>query len=168
MEFNRYVLREGKPGDRQRKILEKLQGREIVSTRYVDEDCLYTLGLYHSFFHLDNILGLHDTFTRKEPTFERLTREFLSSLIYLVHPDTASTVSTVKFRQFNVEYEYSTDELAALLGIPHGDGAICETPLDSEWSTDAFSFWRQLSNSSINSFEGILASLIHNPAIRIF
>ena len=111
---------------------------------------------------------MHDIFTRKEPTFERLTREFLSSLIYLVHPDTASTVGTVKFRLFNVEYEYSTDELAALLGIPHGDGAICETPLDSEWSTDAFSFWRQLSNSSINSFEGVLASLIHNPTIRIF
>lgn len=140
MEFNEYVLRKGKPGDRQRKILEKLQGREIVSTRYVDEDCLYTLGLYHSFFHLADILGLHDIFTRKEPTFERITQEFLSSLIYLVHPDTASTVGMVKFRMFNVEYEYSTDELAALLGISHGDGSICETPLDSEWSTDAFSF----------------------------
>ena len=50
MEFKGYVLHEGKPRDQQRKILEKLQGREIVSTRHVDEDFLYTLGLYHFFF----------------------------------------------------------------------------------------------------------------------
>ena len=30
-----------------------------------------------------------------------------------------------------VEYEFSTNELAGLLGIPHGEGAICEAPLDS-------------------------------------
>ncbi|KAI5390333.1 hypothetical protein KIW84_075589 [Lathyrus oleraceus] len=69
---------------------------------------------------------------------------------------------------FAVEYQFSTDELASLLGIPHREGAICEAPLDSEWSVEVFSFWERLSNTSINSFEGVLASTIHNPAIRVF
>ena len=168
MEFDGFILREGKPGERQRKILERLQGRDIVSTRYVDEDCLYTLGIYHSIFHLLDIVGLHNIFARKEPTFERLTKEFLSSLIYTVSPNTASTVGTVKFRLFNAEYVYTTDELADLLGVPFGDGAICEAPTDSAWAVDAFSFWHRLSNTTINYFEGILASTIHNPAIRVF
>jgi len=131
MEFNGFILRGGKPGDRQRKIIERLQNREILPTRYVDENCLYTLGIYHSIFHLLDNLGLHNFFSNKEPTYERLTIEFLSSLIYIVNPNTASTVGTVRFRMFAVEYEFSTDELASLLGIPHGEDAICEAPLDS-------------------------------------
>ena len=104
MEYDGYILCEGKPGERQQKIVERLHWRDIISTRYVDEDYLYTIGLYHSIFHMLDILGLHDIFARKEPTFERLTREFLSSLIYIVNPNTASTVSTMKFQMFNVEY----------------------------------------------------------------
>lgn len=97
----------------------------------MDNNCLYTLGIYHSVFHLLDLLGLHTIFVNREPTFERLTVEFLSSLIYIVSPNTASTVGIVKFRIFAVEYEYSTNKLAGLLEIPHGEGAICETPLDS-------------------------------------
>ncbi|KAI5444245.1 hypothetical protein KIW84_012750 [Lathyrus oleraceus] len=116
MEFNRYILREGKLGDRQRKIIERLQNREILPTS----------------------------------------------------PNTTSTVGTVKIQMFAVEYEFSTNELAGLLGIPHGEGAIYEAPLDSNWSVEVFSFWQRLSNTSINSFEGILALTIHNPTIRVF
>ena len=95
MEFNGFILREGKPRDRQRKIIERLQNREILPTRYVDDNCLYTLGIYHSIFYLLDNLGLHSIFSNKEPTFERLTIEFLSSLIYIVNPNTASTIGTV-------------------------------------------------------------------------
>ncbi|KAI5399612.1 hypothetical protein KIW84_064802 [Lathyrus oleraceus] len=88
MEFNGYILREGKPGDRQRKIIERLKNREILPTRSVrNSSC---------------------------------------------------------------------------------GSAICEAPLDSNWSVEVFSFWQRLSNTSINSFEGILASTIHNPTIRVF
>jgi hypothetical protein len=69
---------------------------------------------------------------------------------------------------FNVEYEYTTDALAGLLGMPYGECAICETPLDAEWALKAFNFWNRLSNVALTSFEGILASTIHNPTIRIF
>jgi hypothetical protein len=168
MEFNDTTLRQGKPDERQNKILQILQTREILATRYVDEDCLYTLGTYHSVFHMLDNVGLHDIFASKSPTYDTLTREFLSSLIYIVHPGTASTVGTVYFRMFNVEYEYITDALTGLLGMPYGDGAICETPLDAEWAVETFTFWNRLSNVNVTSFEGILASNIHNLAIRIF
>jgi hypothetical protein len=168
MEFNNIILHGGKPGERQNKILQKLQTREILATRYVDEDCLYTLGTYDSVFHMLDNLGLHDISASKAPTYDRLNRGFLSSLIYTVYPGTASTVGTVYFRMFNVEYEYTTDALAGLLGMPYGEGAICETPLDAEWALEAFTFWNRLSNVAVTSFEGILASNIHNPTIRIF
>lgn len=86
---------------------------------------------------LDN-LGLHNIFERKEPTYERLTREFLSSLIYNISPNTASTTDTMQFRMFNVEYEYTTDYLVGLLGFPHGESVVYEAPIDSNWSTNAF------------------------------
>lgn len=116
---------------------------------------------------LDN-LGFHDIFIRKEPTFEYLTREFLSSMIYNVHPNTARTSSTIQFRMFNVEYQYTTNELACLLDFPYGEGALYETPLDSEWSSEAFEFWRKLTGLDTDSFKGNLASSIYNPAIRVF
>ena len=96
MEFDGFLLRDGKPGSRQRKILEKLQTQEISPTRYIDTECLYTLGIYDSVFHMLDTLGLHDIFARREPTYERLTKEFLSSLIYIVCPNIASTIDTVK------------------------------------------------------------------------
>ena len=65
MEYDGYILHEGKLGERQQKILERLHGQDIVSTMYVDEDCLFTLGICHSIFHMLNILGMHDIFDRK-------------------------------------------------------------------------------------------------------
>ena len=151
MDFNGYVLRSGKPGSTQRKLLEKLQSTAIYSTRYIDEDCLYTLGIYHSVFHLLDKIGMHNIFSAKEPTYPRLTYEFLSSLIYNVTPNTASTVGGVQFRMFNREYSYSTDGLAELLGMPFGEGAICEAPLDTEWTTAGYAFWKKLTNQEANS-----------------
>ena len=81
MEYNDILLHGGQSGDRQRKLLNKLQSREIFSTSYIDKDCLYALGIYHSVFYMLDKLGLHDIFGRKEPTYERLTLEFLISLI---------------------------------------------------------------------------------------
>ena len=74
----------------------------------------------------------------------------------------------MKFRLFNVEYEYSTDGLAELLGMPHGDGAICEAPLDSDWIFEGYAFWFKLSNQHANSFDDLLASSIHNLIICVF
>lgn len=69
---------------------------------------------------------------------------------------------------FNMEYEYITDYLAGLLGFPHGESVVCKAPIDSNWSTEAFQLWRNLTGQNIVSFEGNLASDIHNPTIRVF
>lgn len=115
---------------------------------------------------LDN-LGLHDIFERKELTYESLTREFLSSLICNISSNTASVVDTVQFRMFSIEYEYTIDYLTGLLGFPHGEGVVCEALIDSNWSTEAFQLWRNLTGHNIVSFEGNIASDIHNPTIRV-
>lgn len=132
MEHYQVSFPRGKPGDRQRRIFWELQTKEVFSTRDIDENCLYNLGTFLSVCYMLDNLGLHDVFIKKEPIFEYLTREFLSSLIYIVHPNTASTCGTIQFRMFNVEYEYTTDELAGLLEIPYWEGALCEIPLDFE------------------------------------
>ena len=166
MEYHGYILHGGQAGERQLKRLEKLLTTPIHSTRYIDENCLYSLGIYHSVFFLLDKIGMHDIFATQAPTYPRLTFEFLSSLIYNVSPNTASTVGGVKFRMFNVEYDYSTDGLAAMLGLPYGDGAICEAPLDTDWAFEAF--WARITKQNATSFDGLLASHIHNPALRVF
>lgn len=55
-----------------------------------------------------------------------------------------------------------------MLEIPYGESAVCETPLDSEWSSEALEFWKKLTGLDTDSFEGNLASNIHNPTIRVF
>ena len=49
---------------------------------------------------------------------------------------------TLQFRLFNMEYQYTIDDLPGWLGIPHGEGVLCEAPLDSDWSSEAFEFWK--------------------------
>ena len=67
-----------------------------------------------------------------------------------------------------MEYQYTIDDLPGWLGIPHGEGVLCEAPLDFGWSSEAFELWKKLIGEPTNSFEGNLASKIHNPTIRIF
>lgn len=69
---------------------------------------------------------------RRDHIYERLAREFLSSLIYNVSPNIASIAGAIKFRMFNVEYEYSTNQLAKLLHIPYREGVLCEAPLETD------------------------------------
>ena len=52
--------------------------------------------------------------------------------------------------------------------MPFGEGVICEAPLDTEWTTAGYAFWQKLTNQEANSFDGLLASSVHNPAIRVF
>lgn len=73
MEHHQITFHRGKPGDRQKRIFKELQTKGIFSTRYIDEDCLYNFGIYHSVCYMLDNLGLHDIFIKKDPTFEYLT-----------------------------------------------------------------------------------------------
>lgn len=134
------IFCEGKDGNRQRQRYQELLTQEVYSTRYIDDNCLYSLGIYHCVYYLLENLGLEHLFDHRENTYMNLTMEYLSSLIYNVSPNTTSTVCTVKFRMFNMEYAYITDQLEGLLGFPHGEGVLCETPLDTDWAIKAYQF----------------------------
>lgn len=113
-------------------------------------------------------LGLQHLFNRRDNTYVNLTRECLSSLMYIIRPNATSTIGTVKFRMFNVEYAYITDQLAGLLGFPHEEGALYETPLGTNLAVKVYQLWRDLTGLTYDSFEGNLASDIHNPTIHVF
>lgn len=113
--FNVIVFRDEKDGEKHKRKYKALMIMEIVSTRYVDDSCLRTLGLYDSVHWMINMLGLSHFYARKDPTYIRLTLEFLSSLIYTTKIMTASTVGTVSFHIFNKEYQFSLDQVTDLL-----------------------------------------------------
>lgn len=113
-------------------------------------------------------LGLSHFYACGDVTYVKLTREFHNSLTYSVKPDTASTIGTVKFRMFNREFKYSTDRLVDLLNIPYGEGVIYETPLDTDEVNNFGEFWEQLTRHNATSFDGNVASSIHNSAICYF
>ena len=75
-------------------------------------------------------LGLTHFCARRDPTYVRLTLEFLSSLVYTTQSWTASTIS---FYMFNKEYQFNLKRSAELLQFLYGEGVICETPLDIDW-----------------------------------
>lgn len=83
--------------------------RDIFSTSYVDDYCLYALVIYNSVYYLVETLGLQTLFERRDHTYLNLMLKFLSSLIYYTLPNSGSTVGTVKFHMFNMEYTYTTD-----------------------------------------------------------
>lgn len=68
---------------------------------------------------------------------------------------------------FNVEYEFTTVQLADLLHFPYGEGVMCEAILDTKWEMEVVTFWTEITGSTTDSFEGNLASEIHNPTICV-
>lgn len=167
-DFNGVVFREGRDGRKQQKHYEALLTQDIVPTRYASDSCLHNLGLYDSVYWMVDRLSLTHFYARKDPTYVSLTLEFLSSLVYTTNSWTSSTVGTTKFHMFNRAYEFSFNQMADLLQFPHGEGVICETPLDTDWPHEVGQFWGQLTGNQINSLKGNNAIQIYNPTIRYF
>lgn len=126
------IFRQGRDDIKQRKKYEDLLSHDTFSTRYVDNACLQKLGIHNSVYYLVETLGLQNLFQRRDHTYMNLTREFLSSLIYYVNPNIESTADTLKFRMFNIEYEYTTKLIAELLSFPHREGVTCEAPIETD------------------------------------
>ena len=100
------------------------------------------------------------------PTYVRLTYEFLSSFYYSTQSNVAHISGTVKLRMFNVSYKFSQDQITDLLHFPHGEGWVCEGPLESDCAIDAFYFWQRLFGETTTDWEGLNSTYIHNPTIR--
>lgn len=99
----------------QRRRYKKLFCREILPTRYVDDLCLRTLGLYENvYFMLDKVSLCRFSLLRHK-TYKRLMLDFLSSYEYSTWPCTRHSISTVIFCMFNLEYSKTLNEVAGLL-----------------------------------------------------
>ncbi|CAJ2663010.1 unnamed protein product [Trifolium pratense] len=152
----------------QAQTYEILRRREIQATRYADESILRKLGLLESVNYLLDNLNLRHFLSQHNPVYPKLTLEFLSSLIVNPVPETRSSLGTIYFRMFNVEYEFSFNDMADLLRFPHGNGVKCEVSDDEQWKNTFSLFWRAIADQQIDSHEGNAASSIHNPALRYF
>lgn len=116
---------------------------------------------------LDRV-GLTHFYERKDPTYVRLTLEFLSSLSYTTHLISSNSTGSVSFRMFHKEYTYDQNAITDMLHFPYGEGVICETPLDIDWVLKFGSFEEQLMGNLADSFEGNNATHVPNPTIRYF
>lgn len=125
------VFRAGSDGEEQQTKLEALIRRSVSTTMYADENSLHTLRISNSVNWMSDRASLTHFCACRDNTYLYLTLEFLSSLIYTTRPDSASTISTVRFRMFNREYRFDTNNLTALLIFPSIEGALCDAPLDT-------------------------------------
>lgn len=152
VDFNGVVFHEGRDGRKQEKHYEALLTWDIVPTRYADDSCLRSLRLYDSVYQMLDRLSLTNFYACRDPTYVSLTLDFLKSLVYTINSWTISPIDTVKFRMFNKEYEFILNQMDDLLQFPHGEGVICEIPLDTNWPHEFGTFWEQLTSNQTDSF----------------
>ena len=80
------TFRSGEQGENQRVKFQKFQRRGLQPTRYVDIDCLRSLGLLDSVRQLLQSVDLWNLCREPRPIYETLTLEFLSSFVYITPP----------------------------------------------------------------------------------
>ncbi|KAI5387281.1 hypothetical protein KIW84_073426 [Lathyrus oleraceus] len=157
---------EGIDGENQRRRYHKLFKRNILATRYPDDDTLHALGFFDSVSWMLNKLGVSHFCFLTSLTYIRLTYEFLSSFRYTTPIGGSRTTDTAQFRMFNRKYSINQDQLADLLSFHHGDEFTCQHPLEIEWESSALDFWKQLTGKTTTDWEGLKATAIQNPTIR--
>lgn len=131
-DFNGVIFREGRDSRKYKKHYEALLNRDIVPTRYANDSFLHSLGLYDSVYWMLDRLSLTHFYACRDPTYVSLALEFLSSLTYTTNSWTASTVGTIKFCMFNRKCEFNLNQMVDLLQLPHGEGVIFKTPMDTD------------------------------------
>ncbi|KAI5413818.1 hypothetical protein KIW84_058096 [Lathyrus oleraceus] len=129
----------------------------IVFTEGIDSE--NQRSRYHKLFKRDVLVTC--------PTFIRLTYEFLSSFRYTILIGGSRTTDTAYFRMFNRTYAINQDQLDDLLSSPRGDDFACQHPLESDLESSALDFWQQLTGKTTTDWEGLKATAIQNPAIRM-
>ncbi|KAI5388012.1 hypothetical protein KIW84_073922 [Lathyrus oleraceus] len=136
MDYMGITFTEGIVGENQRGSYHKLFKRNVLATRYPDNDTLRDLGLIDCVnWMLSNLGG-------------------------------SCIIGTTYFRMFNRDYTFSQDHMANIFSFPHGDEYACKAPLESEWEASALDFWRQLTGKTTTDWEGLKATAIQNPVIR--
>lgn len=137
-----------------------------MAIRYPDNATLRDLGLSYSVNWMLNNLVMSRFYSLTFPIYIRLTYEFLSSFRYATPVGGSCTICTIYFRMFNRDYTFSQDHMANIFSFPHGYEYTCQTPIESEWRSNALDFWRQLTGKTTTDWEGLKATAIQNPSIR--
>ena len=92
----------------------------ILPTRYLDENSLNTLGMLEDMTTMLRHIGW-TTFTNlKNPAYERITLEFLSSVSTEILQGKNCEEGLIKFRLHNTDYTLELAELNAIFGFPSG------------------------------------------------
>ncbi|KAI5434898.1 hypothetical protein KIW84_021646 [Lathyrus oleraceus] len=138
MNYMGIVFAEGIDVEIQRSRYHKLFKRDVLATRYPDNAALHDLGLFDSVHWMLNNLG------------------------------GSRTIDTAYFRMFNRTYAINQYQLADLLLFPHGEDFTRQHPLESDWESNTFDFWQQLTGTTTTNWEGLKATAIQNLAIRYF
>lgn len=98
---------------KQRHRYKVLYERTISSTRYPEDDCLRTLGLYDSVHFMYECLHLIHFVALTHKTYVLLTLEFLSSFDYTNLRLVRNVNGDAIFRMFNEEYTLNHDEIGS-------------------------------------------------------
>src|ERR1051325_3771219 len=164
------IFRDHDDGQQHAKYM-KFYSRSVVPTKYVDTDCLDTLGMGESITFMLTNTGLLILCSNPFPTFEPLVLEFLSSFSYNTPPDDPYTRDPANFRMFNQEYAIDQERIAELLQFTRGPN-VHYKPFDADsdisWDQVGFSLWHDLTGQPTKSWRDLYASHIHNPALRYF
>lgn len=161
-------FQEGEAGAEQCRRFKNLAQQKMLPTRYTDNSCLRKLGLVSDINFMFEKLGWYYFKTLRDPTYARVTLEFLSSLFYSTPLGCGNVQGQMQFRIFNREYTLSQDHFASSFRFPHGENVICDVPLEGPWNSLFGQFWESMTDEFTIDFEGNDATLIQNPAIRYF
>jgi len=145
--------------------------RSVVPTKFVNTECLETLGLIDGVTRLLTKSSLHHLCTEPVPTYEPLVLEFLSSFNYDTPSNQPFLTGSIQFRMFNREYALDQDVVASYLHFNHAPIAhrsIFQELNGRSWEDLAFEFWFHLTGENPTGWRALHASHIQNPAIRYF
>src|SRR3954467_1584010 len=112
--LNNIIFRED-DNDAQRTKYLAFYERSVVPTKFVNIECLETLGLIDGVTRLLIKSSLHHLCTELVPTYEPLVLEFLSSFNYDTPSDQPLSTGSIQFRMFNREYTLDQEVVATYL-----------------------------------------------------
>src|SRR3954462_931203 len=104
-----------------RRRFEDLVDRMMTPTIYDDDRAMNALGIRESVLYWLHRIGWDASpIRRRFSTFRRITLKFLSSLNYLPNHGLGFNRGLIRFRLFGVDFRYTYNEFANLLGFPSG------------------------------------------------
>lgn len=137
---------------------------KITPSKYMCERTLTDLGLKSKFDRMFHAIGLLEFTYFEVPTFERITRDFLSTLDFQLQRRWLRNVryyfGTLKFLLFNENHELTIEELGNILKLP------IYRPDDVPDDFLVKHFWYEITGSLEYDFATAKASMIQNSCFR--